>query len=248
MSSSREATPHVCRRCLIGVLAAAAAIPVFAFGQGGGGGGVRVEGNAVAIIDPNSNAVVGQVPVGARPAAIAAGSGSLWVANLDDQTVSRVDPATRTVTRTLPVADTPTGVAASNNAVWVVGSTPSKPFVAVRQIDPRFNTVSGRTSIGTVAPGDVGSVAADGQRVWVAPSSGLLTRLDPTTARKVQQVDPNAGPTGVAIGPDAVWVTDSFAGTVTRVDPTGLLTPFGVGRGPSGIAVGVGRGLGCRHI
>ena len=224
---------------LIGVLAAAAAIPVFAFGQGGGGGGVRVDGNAVAIIDPNSNDVVGQVPVGARPAAIAAGSGSLWVANLDDQTVSRVDPATRTVTRTLPVADTPTGVAASNNAVWVVGSTPSKPFVAVRQIDPRFNTVSGRTSIGTVAPGDIGSVAADGQRVWVAPSSGLLTRLNPTTARKVQQVDPNAGPTGVAIGPDAVWVTDSFAGTVTRVDPTGLLTPFGVGRGPSGIAVGV---------
>ena len=225
---------------LIGVLAAAVAIPVFAFGQGGGGGGVRVEGNAVAIIDPHSNDVVGQVPVGSSPQAIAPGSGSLWVANLDDQTVSRVDLATRKVTRTLAMGDTPTGVASSNDAVWVVGSVPTQPFVAVRKIDPRFNTVSDPTNIGTVGPGDVGVVGADGRRVWVAPSSGLLTRLSPNTARKVQQVDPNAGPTGIAVGPEAVWLTDSFAGTVTRVDPTGLLTPLGVGHGPSGIAVGPG--------
>ena len=53
---------------LIGVLAAAVAIPVFAFGQGGSGAGVTVEGNAVAVIDPDSNRVDGQVPnVGARP-------------------------------------------------------------------------------------------------------------------------------------------------------------------------------------
>ena len=82
---------------LIGVLAAAVAIPVFAFGQGSGDGGVRVNGNAVAIIDPNTNSVVDQVPnVGSRPASIAYGSGSLWVANLDDQTVARIDPNTRT--------------------------------------------------------------------------------------------------------------------------------------------------------
>ena len=82
---------------LIGVLAAAVAIPVFAFGQGSGDGSVRVDGNAVAIIDPHSNSVVDEVPnVGSRPASIAYGSGSLWVANLDDQTVARIDPNTRT--------------------------------------------------------------------------------------------------------------------------------------------------------
>ena len=118
---------------LIGVLAAAVAVPVFAFGQGGSGGGTTVKGNAVAVIDPSSDSVVGEVPVGARPGAIAAGSGSIWVANLDDQTVSRIDASKQTVSRTFPVDDTPTGLASSRNAVWVVGSPAGKPFVAVRR-------------------------------------------------------------------------------------------------------------------
>jgi YVTN family beta-propeller protein len=225
---------------LIGVLAAAVAIPVFAFGQGGSGGGVVVRGNAVAVIDPNSNSVVDSVSVGARPGQIASGSGSLWVANLDDKTVSRIDPATRSVVRYLPVGDTPTGLAAGTNAVWVVGSDPTHPSVTVRRIDPQFDTVAQPTRIDNVVPGGPGSVATGGNAVWVAPSSGLLSRLDPTTSRIVHEVDPNAGPSAVAIGAGAVWAADSDADTVTRVDPTGLLTPITVGQGPSAIAVGAG--------
>ena len=172
--------------------------------------------------------------VGARPASIAYGSGSLWVANLDDQTVSRVDPATRSVTRNIPVTDTPTGLATSPGAVWVVGSNPTRPSVTVTQIDPQFDTIASTRRIGNVVPGGPGSVATRGTAVWVAPSSGLLSRVSPRTARVVQQVDPNAGPTAVAIGAGAVWVTDSDANTVTRIDPTGLLTPITVGHGPSG--------------
>ena len=52
-----------------------------------------MNGNAVAIIDPHSNRVTGQVAVGAAPAALALGNGSLWVANTVDQTVSRIDLA-----------------------------------------------------------------------------------------------------------------------------------------------------------
>ena len=37
-----------------------------------------------------------------------------------------------------------------------------------------------------------------------------------------------------------MWVTDNLADNVTRVDPTGALTPIAVGNGPSGIAVGEG--------
>ena len=55
---------------------------------------VRVAPNSLAAIDTDTNRVVGQVAVGTRPGAIAFGSGSLWVANLDDQTISRVDPKT----------------------------------------------------------------------------------------------------------------------------------------------------------
>jgi class 3 adenylate cyclase len=80
---------------LIGVVAAAVAIPVFALGQGGSGSGVTVQENSVAVIDPGSNRVTGGIAVGARPGSISFGSGSLWVANRDDQSVSRIDPETR---------------------------------------------------------------------------------------------------------------------------------------------------------
>jgi len=220
-------------------LLAAIAIPIFALGQGGSGGGLTVEGNAVAEIDPHSNKVIGQVPVGSRPGQIAFGSGSLWVANLDDQTVSRIDPSKGSVTRNIHVTDTPTGLAASPGATWVVGSDRTRSSVSVRRIDPQFDNVAGTTRIGNVVPGGPGAVAASGGAVWVAPSSGLLSRLDPQS-RIVQRIDPNAGLAGVAVGADAVWVTDSDANTVTRVDPTGLLTPIAVGHGPSGNAVGAG--------
>jgi YVTN family beta-propeller protein len=225
---------------LIGVLAAAVAIPVFAFAQGGSSSGVIVHGNAVAVIDPHSNQVVDGIPVGARPDGIAFGSGALWVANLDDQSVSRVDPATRSVTRTLSVVDTPTGLAASPGATWVVGSNPTGATVDVRRIDPRFDTVGRRIQIGNVVPGGPGSAAASGSTVWIAPSTGLLTRLDPNTGRPGQTIDPNAGLTAVAVGAGAAWVADSYANTVTRVDATGLLTPIAVGHGPDAIAVGAG--------
>jgi peptide/nickel transport system substrate-binding protein len=224
---------------LIGVIAAAVAIPVFALGQGGSGSGVAVEGNAVAVIDPQSNRVTEEIPVGARPGALSFGSGSLWVANLDDQSVSRVDPDTRSVTRTLPVVDNPTGLAATAGSVWVVGSDPTKASVNVRRIDPEFDTVARQVKqIGNVAPGGPGSAVALGNTVWIARSSGLLSRVDPVTSRVVHAIDPNSGPGAVALGAGAVWVADSEANTVTRIDPTGLLTPIPVGLGPSAIAVG----------
>ena len=224
---------------LIGVLAVAVAIPVLALTRGGSQAGVTVQGNAVAEIDPHSDEVVGQVPnVGARPSSIAYGSGSLWVANLDDRTVSRIDPNTRSLERNLSVVDTPTGLAASRGAVWVVGATASSPSVTVRRIDPQFDSVSNARRIGNVVPGGAGSIAAHGPSVWVAPSSGLLSRLDSRSAKVIRRIDPNASPANVVVGPDAVWITDARADTVTRVDRTsGLVTAIAVGRGPSGIAV-----------
>ena len=225
---------------LIGVLSVAVAIPVFALGQGGSGGGTTVQGNAVAVIDPDSNRVTDGISVGARPGEIAFGSGSLWVANRDDQSVSRIDPATRSVVRTFPVGDTPTGLAAGNGATWVVGSDPTGASVSVRRIDPQFDTVARKIRVGNVVPGGSGSAAVLGRSVWIAPSSGLLTRVDPQTGRVARTIDPNTGPTSIAVGTDATWVADSGAGTVTRVDPTGLLTPIAVGNRPSALALGAG--------
>jgi YVTN family beta-propeller protein len=204
------------------------------------GAGVHVGPNSVATINTHNDTVVASIPVGTRPGAIAFGSGSLWVANLDDQTVSRVDPKTLSTARSLSVGGPPTGLAASANAIWVVHSNPQASTVSVNSIDPQFNAIGPATRLGNVVPGGAVTVAAQRNSVWVAPSSGLLTRLDAADGRVAARIDPNAGPAAIALGYGAVWVTDTDAGNVTRVDRGGRLTPIAVGNGPSGIAAGAG--------
>jgi YVTN family beta-propeller protein len=223
------------------VLLATIALVAVMFSQGAGR--VQVAPNSVAAIDPGTDTVAGAVPVGTRPGAIAFGSGSLWIANQDDGTVSRVDPQTLQTLQTIPVGQSPTGIAVSADQVWVAAAdlTPSATAVSLTRIDPQFNTLEPAVRLGNVITGGPEAVAAQGDQVWAAPSNGLLTRLDGTSGRIVQQLDPNATPAAIAIGGDgAAWITDNGADTVTRVDPTGLLTPIPVGNGPSGIAVGDG--------
>jgi YVTN family beta-propeller protein len=219
--------------------AAIAAVAVVTLG-GDGGTGLRAAPNSVAAIDTDTNHVVAQIGVGLRPSAIAYGSGSLWVANLDDQTVSRVDPSKLRTLRTLPVAAPPTDIAAVGGGVWVVSSAPTARFVSVSRIDPQFNAIGRAIRIGNVVPGSPAALEAREASLWVAPYSGLLTRLDSQTRRVVREVDPNAAPAGIGVGDDAVWLSDSGADNVTRVDSTGLVTSLAVGHGPSGIAVGEG--------
>jgi YVTN family beta-propeller protein len=75
--------------------------------------------NSLWRIDPQTNAVVREIPVGQSPSAIAAGAGALWVANTGDGTVSRVDPETRSVTNTIEVGHRPLGVLVHDDLVWV---------------------------------------------------------------------------------------------------------------------------------
>jgi YVTN family beta-propeller protein len=213
---------------------------------GSGVSTVRVAPNSLAAIDTHSDRVTAAVPVGARPGAVAFGSGSLWVANLDDQTVSRVDPRTLRTLRTIPVVGPPTGIAASAGGVWVVESNLNPDVslgtssVLVGRVDPEFDTLGPSVPIGNVVPSGPGAIAAQGNSVWVAPSTGLLTRLNAMTGELGKQLDPNASPAGIALGDGAIWLTDTEADNVVRVDSTGLLTPIAVGNAPTGIAVGGG--------
>ncbi len=208
---------------------------------GSGVSTVRVAPNSLAAIDVRSDRVTAVIPVGARPDALAYASGSLWVTNLDDQTVSRVDPHTLQTLRTIRLSDPPTGIAGARGGVWVVTSGPTATFVSADRINPQFDTIDDPVQIPNVVSGSPAVVAARGASLWVAPSSGELTRLDPLTGHVLARHDPNAGPTGIGLGADgAVWVTDKDADNVTRVDATGAVSPIAVGHGPSGIASGEG--------
>jgi YVTN family beta-propeller protein len=224
---------------LLLVLAVAVAVKL----SESGAGAVTVAGNSLAAIDPASNRVVAAVALGTRPGAVVFGSGSLWTANPDDQTVSRVNPATMSVQQVIPVGGPPTGIAAAGGGPWVVQSNvnPIADSISVAQIDPEYNSLGSAVPIDNVVPEGSGVVAAWGNSVWVAPSTGLLTRLDAVTGQPTGRLDPNASPAGIAITPDgAIWLTDSEADEVLRIDPTGLPTSIPVGNTPTAIAAGAG--------
>jgi YVTN family beta-propeller protein len=222
---------------LIGVLAAAVAIPVFAFGQGGGGGSADIAPNSVAIIAPDSNKVIGSVPVGIRPVTVAVGAGAVWVGNHEDRTLSRVDPQTRTVVANIALGTTPTGVAVGPGAVWVANGI----LGSVTRVDPSVNAsvatieVTFRSSAGSVAVGEGG--------VWAAFGGGEVARIDPA----VNQVAgapgvAGASPSGVAIGDGSVWVANAGDNTVARVNPrtVSVVRSITVGRRPRSVAFGAG--------
>jgi YVTN family beta-propeller protein len=223
---------------LIGVVAAAVAIPVFALGQGSGGGGTTVAPNSVAIIDPDSNRVIGTVPVGIRPGPVAAGNGSIWVGNLDDRTLTRIDTAQRTATGTISLERrTPTGVAVGEGSVWVAHGRLGQ----LSRVNAQFGQLS--ETIDVAAPGYAqGAVSVGAGSVFAAYGDSSFVRVDPAQLRIVASATAGDVPAGLVVAKGSVWVANSGESTVSRFDPTtleeGPLRTTSVGRRPTGIAYG----------
>jgi peptide/nickel transport system substrate-binding protein len=230
---------------LIGVLAAAVAIPIFALGQGNSGSSnVAVSPNSVAVIDPETNTVVGDVQVGARPADVVFGSGSLWVANLDDETVSRIDPKTRRVVRSIHDPGISGSLAAGPGATWAMTLAPNGSFATATKIDPGYDAVTRQIRVKAQVPFPYRAfpaVAVGEGAVWVGPPAWLLTRIDPSTS-SIKTIDTGNAPTSVAVGEGGVWVADVNGDNVVRVDPTSGIVEvtIPVGHAPAAIAVGAG--------
>src|SRR5207247_6533915 len=106
----------------------------------GGSTATTVQPNSVGIIDPASNKIVGEIPVGARPSQVVAAAGGIWVANLEDRTVIRLDPTTKRLVRTISTEDAPIALTASDRFIWAVSASFTLPYATiVRRIDPRVN-------------------------------------------------------------------------------------------------------------
>jgi YVTN family beta-propeller protein len=233
------------RRALTAVLAAAtvvgaaaAALYVWTDRQGTT---PIVSGNAVAIIDPHSDRVTGQVEVGAVPAALTLGRGSLWVANTVDQTVSRIDLASGNVVRAIAVGGIPLSIAAGKNAVWVVRRR-ADGYPELIAIDPRFDVVEQAPRRIPGDPLSEASVVAGLDGLWVAAEAGSLQHLDPAGGRVTASIDTGNNVTSLAVGAGGVWASDASGDSVARIDPAGKLvvatTP--VGQGSGAVAFGAG--------
>jgi YVTN family beta-propeller protein len=202
--------------------------------------------NSLVGIDPQTNRVTTEIPVGARPASVVFADGALWVANLDDQDVMRIDPKAKRIVRTIRIPEAPTALAAGAGAVWTIGGARG----VVRRIDPLFKVAGDpieTVKVGTLLGGAhvPETVAASSGNVW-AVSGGVLStprlsRIDPARKRVAARFPTGNGPTAIALGFGDLWMTDGFENTVSRIDPTGaVVATINVGHGASAVAVGEG--------
>ena len=222
------------RRYLLLAAAAAAAVTAGILAATQLGGPDLLPGipeNAVGAIDPDAEGVTAQYPVGREPAAVAAGDGSVWVANAGDGTVSRIVPGTPHVV-SIAVGEDPAGLAFAAGSLWVT----DREDRSVVQVNPDTNRVVNRIDVGNGPSGIAGSFGS----LWVASevdrSVARIDLADGSVAPK--KIDLAASPTAVAAGAGSVWVASEEGGTVFRIEPrTGaVVKPIAVGNGPVAVA------------
>jgi YVTN family beta-propeller protein len=237
------ASPRLRRRvlwvaaALLAVAVAAAAALILTRGSGG----AAVPPNHVGVIDPETNAVVANVPVGTDPGPLATGAGSLWVANAVDRTFTRISLDRRARLATLSLnGRTPTGIDLGGGFVWVAHGARGE----VSRIDLR---PSGRMKTIRVAdPGsNAGALAVAGGSVWVVYGDSTLARIDAKKARIKGATFAGDSPRGVVVFKGFVWVLNAGDRTVTRfalkaLEGGAVKRPIRVGHRPVAIAAGAG--------
>ena len=200
-----------------------------------------VSPNAVGVIDPSSNTVVAEVPVGIRPGPIAAGDGAIWVGNLDDQTLTKIDTSKRSLAGTIPLDDrTPSGLTVGLGSVWVALGVRGE----VSRVDPQFDRITGTTPVaGTAFGSPYGALTLDPETVWAVFGDSTLARLD-AEGNVLGKGLAGTQPAGVAVAAGSVWVTNSGDATVQRFNAAtfreGPLRTFNVGTQPTGIVAAEG--------
>jgi ABC-type transport system substrate-binding protein/DNA-binding SARP family transcriptional activator len=198
-----------------------------------------LNGNLVALVSASDGAVQATVPLQAPPAGVAAGAGSVWVAEPGAGLVARIDPVRRAVEATIPVGTRPTRVVAAGGQVWVLDQTDG----TLARIDPQTNTVAQ-----TIAPaGQPSDILLSAGSLWVASrGNGRVLRIDPGTGRTRSAVRTGGNPSGLAAAGGAVWVATDGSGLLARIDArTGQVTsririsdaPAAVVAGASGLWV-----------
>ena len=225
------------------LLAAAVAAGIVELTHGSGPGGLPpLAPNSVGAIDPKTNRIVAQVGVGTSPAQMVSGSHSLWVVNQGDNTLSRVDPVTRAQIRTIPLPAMPSGgLGVGRGSIWVttdkgitvIDPTFDDPTRTIKLREPKPNITSPFTTSPT-------GIAFNGRAVWVINGDwgGELIHVDTATGRKLDQITAGNNPAAITSGGGDLWVADAFDNTVSRIDPSGAVTPTRVGTAPTSVAVG----------
>ena len=217
---------------LLGLAVVAASLGAYALSSDEPEGLPRLEENTVGLLDTDANRLVAQVPLRGPADGIAAGAGSVWVANGLYGTISRIEPETYAV-HTIDVGGHPAGIAFGAGSVWVAKSEARE----VAQIEPESARVVQTIPVGNGPR----AVAVGFGAVWVANSiDGTVSQIDLDRAEETKVISVGGRPVALAVSGDAVWVADEANGLVSRIAGRSgeVVATIAVGSGPSAIAVG----------
>jgi YVTN family beta-propeller protein len=222
---------------LLGLVAAA----VFVATRDSGGGLSGVQPNHVGVIDPTTNEIVDEIPVGLRPGPVDVGGGAVWVGNLDERTLTKIDAKGRVSAGTYPLDDrTPTGIAVGPDAVWVAHGALGQ----LARVDPQFGQVDETLDVAGEGTTN-GAVTVGAGAVWAVYGDSTMAQINPRSVKITGRTFAGATPAGVAVESGFVWVVNTDSATVERYQPQtfeegALGTPTSVGRRPTAIAAGEG--------
>lgn len=199
----------------LGLVIAAAVVAAVRELSDGSSVPVQLTGESVAVIDPGTGTIVGEIPVGGRPAGPAVGEGSVWVGNRDDSTLLRIDARSLDVVRTIGLRVAPTDVELGAGSLWVLSDW------ALLRVDPAINDVVDtvplpqRNDQQRWSHMEVGANA-----VFVctcATGPGTVIRIDAATL-SVEAV--RKSPVWmIAYGEGALWALTGESDSIDRIDP-----------------------------
>lgn len=204
----------------------------------------RTEGGTfLQRLDPHTSRYIG-APLALtdiEPQDITLGEGAVWVVGATGEDrqrkgwLLRIDPATNEIRRTelegmagtqIAPDFAPSRVSVGGGAAWVnVRFQPAdvslEPINQIQKVDASTGTHRGKIN----PAGRVASVFGEGS-LWTLTGGGraaTLTKIDPATLREIAKIDlpPNLSAT-FTTSYGMVWVLNSDAGTITKIDATGM--------------------------
>jgi DNA-binding SARP family transcriptional activator/DNA-binding beta-propeller fold protein YncE len=198
----------------LGLVIAAAVVAAVRELSDGSSVPVQLTGEAVAVIDPGTGTIVGEIPVGGRPAGPAVGEGSVWVGNRDDNTLLRIDARSLDVVRTIGLSVAPTDVEVGAGSVWVLSDW------ALLRVDPAINDVVDTVPLPQGNGQRWSHVEVGANAVFVctcAAGPGTVIRVDAATL----SVEPvRLRPVWmIAYGEGALWALTGESDSIDRIDP-----------------------------
>ncbi len=179
-------------------------------------------------LDPETGDATQVIPIHLQPRSLSyspassvgvAGKGGVWLVR--DSVILHVDPDHD------EVGDPPIthGAWGETGYPQSIAIGADRLWVAVKDlytVDPTDDKAApfARLKIGTPTFFWLNGIAVGGGWVWLADANGTLWRINTEDPTDIRTLEGNGTQTdGVVADGDSVWTFDSFAGTVTRVDP-----------------------------